>query len=168
MWEPFTFGILKSEIFLDRFLNQGFTFVEAAWAGIPQISWQSVVIGDPLATANYRNPTAYEAWVFGNTGTTPDADPAASFDGDYDLDGLANGLEYAFGLNPNVEDSDSTNRPEFTGTSGDKTITFTLVDPVPPDLSIIAEMSSTLEPESWSSIATRTSSGNLVRLRNSR
>lgn len=160
VWEPFTFGILKSEIFLDRFHNEGFTFVEAAWAAILQISWQSVVIGDPLATASFRESTDYEQWVFAGTGTTPDADDTAGFEGDYEGDGLANGLEYTLGLNPDLRDSASDRLPEFTLSSGDKVVSFTLEDPVPPNLEIIVEMSVTLEPGSWNTVATRSSTGN--------
>lgn len=159
VWEPFTFGLLKSEIFLDRFMNQGFTFVEAAWAGILQISWQSVVIGDPLATAAFRTSTDYETWVFGNTGTTPDADATASFDGDYDEDGLTNGIEYTLALDPTASDVNSVKLPEFTLSSGDKIIAFTLADPVPSNVEVIVEMTPTLDPGDWTTIATRSSGG---------
>ncbi|PXA03743.1 hypothetical protein DDZ13_10635 [Coraliomargarita sinensis] len=159
VWEPFTFGILKSEIFLDRFYNQGFTYVEAAWAAILQISWQSVVIGDPLATASFRASSEYESWVYAGTGTTPDVEVTAGFDDDYDLDGLENGLEYTLALNPDASDVNSNKLPEFTLSSENKVVTFTLADPVPTNLDITVEMSPSLEPGSWTIIATRGSGG---------
>lgn len=105
VWEPFTFGIMKSEIFLDRFLNDGFTFVEAAWCAIPQISWQTVVIGDPLAKATVTTASSYDAWIFAQTGTTPDVDPSTGFTEDFEDDGIANGLELALLGNPTQADT---------------------------------------------------------------
>ncbi|WP_428388316.1 dockerin type I domain-containing protein [Mucisphaera sp.] len=57
VYEPFTFGVADNELMIPRFLLDGvgafpgMTWVEAAWAGIPYLSWQNVVLGDPLATA---------------------------------------------------------------------------------------------------------------------
>ncbi len=159
VWEPLTYGISRSEIFIDRFYNQGYTFVEAAWASILQLSWQTVVIGDPLATATITNATPYELWVFGARGTTPDIDNQALVSADPDLDTIDNGLEYVLGLNPNQADNETGqlpvliygNEPEFT---------FITANPIPSDTSIIVEVSEALEEENWTTIGTRGADGN--------
>lgn len=49
VFEPFSFAVADNEILFDAFLNRGLTWAEAAWTAIPVLSWQHVVIGDPLA-----------------------------------------------------------------------------------------------------------------------
>ncbi len=49
VWEPFTFGVPLNQPMLNNFYNNGLTWVEAAWSGQLTASWQTVVIGDPLA-----------------------------------------------------------------------------------------------------------------------
>ncbi|WP_206754373.1 hypothetical protein [Lentimonas sp. CC19] len=159
VWEPFTIGILKSEIFLDRFLNQGFTYVEAAWASILQLSWQSVVLGDPLATATVVTASPYEQWIFSNTGVTPDINTEATFETDLDIDGLSNGIEYLLDLDPSSSDTDSSNLPKLLIEDGDQRFTFTLTDPVPTATTVSVEMSTTLAVDDWTTIATRSSEG---------
>ncbi len=51
VWEPFTFAVPRNERFLNGFFYQGLTWVEAAWSSIQVISWQNLVLGDPLAVA---------------------------------------------------------------------------------------------------------------------
>lgn len=51
VFEPFTLGVNEADILLDRFLDGELTFVEAAFASIPFISGNSIIIGDPLARA---------------------------------------------------------------------------------------------------------------------
>jgi uncharacterized protein (TIGR03790 family) len=46
-WEPFLGLTAHFDIFLDRLLK-GYTLAEAAWMATPALSWQNVVIGDPL------------------------------------------------------------------------------------------------------------------------
>ena len=159
VWEPLTIGILKSEIFLDRFLNQGFTYVEAAWASILQLSWQSVVIGDPLATAMVVTASDYEQWIFSNSGVTPDINTEAAFETDLDIDGLSNGIEYLLDLDPSNSDTNSPNLPKLLIEDGDQLFTFTLVDPVPTGTTVTVEMSTTLAVDDWTTIATRSSEG---------
>jgi len=48
VWEPLTFAVGDNEILYDRMLNRGWTFVEAAYASLPVLSWQNIVVGDPL------------------------------------------------------------------------------------------------------------------------
>lgn len=47
--EPFSFTTPDTLPLAANFLLGDLTFVEAAWSAIPAISWQQVVIGDPLA-----------------------------------------------------------------------------------------------------------------------
>ena len=49
VFEPFSFAVADNEILLESFLNRGLTWAEAAWSAIPVLSWQHVVLGDPLA-----------------------------------------------------------------------------------------------------------------------
>ena len=50
-WEPFAFSLSDNEAFVDNFLFGGLSWVESAWTGIPWLSWQQIVFGDPLAEA---------------------------------------------------------------------------------------------------------------------
>ncbi|MEO1237244.1 MAG: hypothetical protein AAFX76_10700 [Planctomycetota bacterium] len=50
-FEPFTLGVNEADILLDRFLSGEFTFVEAAFASVPFVSGNTIVLGDPLARA---------------------------------------------------------------------------------------------------------------------
>jgi len=159
VWEPFTFGISRSEIFLDRFLNQGFTYVEAAWASILQLSWQTVVLGDPLATATVTTASPYDQWIFSNTGVTPDINGSATFDTELDLDGLSNGIEYLLDLDPGNSDTNSQNLPKLLIEDGDQFFVFTLADPVPTEATVSVEMSTTLAANDWTTIATRSQAG---------
>lgn len=47
--EPFTFPVADNVIMMVRMLTGGVSWAEAAWAALPVISWQNIVIGDPLA-----------------------------------------------------------------------------------------------------------------------
>jgi hypothetical protein len=49
VWEPFAWGVPDSEFLARRFLLGDLTWAEAAWSAMPVLSWQSVVVGDPLA-----------------------------------------------------------------------------------------------------------------------
>lgn len=50
VFEPFTSGVPRNAIFYDRMISRGWTFAEAAYASMQMLSWQTVVVGDPLAT----------------------------------------------------------------------------------------------------------------------
>jgi hypothetical protein len=50
VWEPFAHTVANNEMILTNVLFNNLTFVEAAWSSIPWISWQQIVVGDPLAT----------------------------------------------------------------------------------------------------------------------
>ncbi len=50
VWEPFSFSLPNNEPLMVNFLVNRRTWAEAAWSSLPTLSWQSIVIGDPLAT----------------------------------------------------------------------------------------------------------------------
>jgi hypothetical protein len=159
VWEPYTIGIPRSAIFLDRFLNRGWTYVEAAWASMLQLSWCVVVIGDPLATANITQADAYDSWIFGQTGTTPDVDATSAFNADFETDGLFNGLEYVLGLDTTEADANSPRIPSIQGSTGNFAFQFTGADPFPENLILNVEATDDLTVADWPVIATRDSSG---------
>ena len=49
VWEPFSFSAADNVLLLDAFLNRGMTFAEAAYSSLQVLSWQQIVVGDPLA-----------------------------------------------------------------------------------------------------------------------
>lgn len=159
VWEPYTLGIPRSEIFLDRFLNQGFTYVEAAWASILQLSWQIVVIGDPLATATVTQAAPFDLWIFEQTGTTPDVDSDTAFTADFEGDGLTNGLEYTFDLSATTTDTNSATLPSISGTAGNFTYQFTAAEPFPENVILSIEATDELTVQNWPIIASRASDG---------
>ena len=50
VFEPFASSVADNAILYDRMLLRGWTFAEAAYASLPYLSWQNIVVGDPLAT----------------------------------------------------------------------------------------------------------------------
>lgn len=60
VWEPFTSSVARNAYLLKNYLQGGRTWVESAWSGIRYLSWQNVVLGDPLAVASFgtREPAA--------------------------------------------------------------------------------------------------------------
>lgn len=51
-WEPFVFSISDTNVLLQNFMYNNLSWAEAAWASMPVLSWQQVVLGDALATAS--------------------------------------------------------------------------------------------------------------------
>ena len=49
VYEPFSFAVPDNEYLLVNFLVNRMSWAEAAWSSIPVLSWQHVVLGDPLA-----------------------------------------------------------------------------------------------------------------------
>lgn len=47
VYEPYLGLLTRPDIFFDRLLK-GYTLAEAAWMATPALSWQNVVLGDPL------------------------------------------------------------------------------------------------------------------------
>ncbi len=50
VWEPFSLSVPDNEQLVNTFLLGNMTWVEAAYAALPALSWQQIVVGDPLAT----------------------------------------------------------------------------------------------------------------------
>jgi len=48
VYEPYLSYTPNVAVFLARWMANGFTFGEAAWAAQPVLSWQTTVVGDPL------------------------------------------------------------------------------------------------------------------------
>ena len=77
VYEPFASNLARSAILLDNFLVRGLSWAEAAWSSIPFLSWQQVVLGDPLAVAAFDLDAS----------TTTDAS------GNYRVDGVSSGRQ---------------------------------------------------------------------------
>jgi tetratricopeptide (TPR) repeat protein len=54
--EPYIQFTPNVEAFLARWILNGFTFGQAAWAAQPALSWQTTVIGDPLYCPFGKSP----------------------------------------------------------------------------------------------------------------
>ena len=54
--EPYLAGTPDVGTFLGRLLIFGFNFAEAAYASQPALSWQTIIIGDPLYRPGGKNP----------------------------------------------------------------------------------------------------------------
>ena len=66
VYEPFAATLADNELLLDEFLFGDLTWVEAAWASTPYLSWQQIMVGDPLATAQVvPEPGAAVAFLLG-------------------------------------------------------------------------------------------------------
>jgi uncharacterized protein (TIGR03790 family) len=57
--EPYLDGVVRPQILFPAYL-QGFTLAEAFYLAIPRLSWQTVVVGDPLARIAARLPAPAE------------------------------------------------------------------------------------------------------------
>ena len=53
--EPYLLGSIRPEILFPAYLA-GFNLAEAFYLSVPSLSWQTIVIGDPLCAAVPRNP----------------------------------------------------------------------------------------------------------------
>ncbi len=49
-WEPFAPTVPDNEWLIQNLFINELSFVEAAWSSLPFLSWQQIVLGDPLAT----------------------------------------------------------------------------------------------------------------------
>ncbi len=97
VWEPFAFSVADNEYLLTHFFLHGMTWAEAAWSSVPYLSWQQLVLGDPLATVQLLSGDAdgdhdvdgadFLLWQQ-NYGTQMNATlEEGDFDGDGDVDG---------------------------------------------------------------------------------
>lgn len=83
VYEPFTFGVADNTYLILKMLQDegggytggAYSWVEAAWASIPYLSWQNLVLGDPLATISVTEV---------NLGDVP---------GDFDLNAFIDGRD---------------------------------------------------------------------------
>lgn len=73
VWEPFTFTLPDNEFLMTGMLNNGLTWAEAAYTSIPALSWQHVVLGDPLGKPAIVNDAGL---------------PKGDLNGDGNVDGL--------------------------------------------------------------------------------
>ncbi len=48
VYEPFTFSVGDNAVLMERMFVSGWTFAESAYACLPLLSWQNIVVGDPL------------------------------------------------------------------------------------------------------------------------
>ena len=99
--------------------------------------------------------SAYEQWIFDHAGSTADVNGVLAFDADFDADGLPNGYEYILGLDPRVSDTDSPRKLNFQLMEDRATLSLTLAASYMASVTIRLQSSDTLEPGSWSTIATR-------------
>lgn len=97
VWEPFASTVADNEFLLSNFFLGGLSWAEAAWSSLPYLSWQQLVIGDPLATVRLLSGDAdgdhdvdgadFLLWQR-HYGTIAGADVSqGDFDGDGDVDG---------------------------------------------------------------------------------
>jgi len=102
VFEPFTFSMTDNEWLLPRMLVDQMTWIEAAYASFPGLSWQQIAVGDPLASyvavidqkgdcdANALvNNDDWDEWVAcvtGPDGTAADGCQCADADADGDVD----------------------------------------------------------------------------------
>jgi hypothetical protein len=49
VYEPFSFSLADSQFLSRNFLLGRLTWAEAAYTAVPCLSWQQIVVGDPLA-----------------------------------------------------------------------------------------------------------------------
>ena len=61
VYEPYLSATPNVAAFFGRWIANGFTFGEAAWAAQPVLSWQTTVVGDPLYRPFGREPSALHA-----------------------------------------------------------------------------------------------------------
>jgi len=63
VFEPFSFAVANEDIYLTDLLLSGRTWAEAAYDSIFQLSWQNLVLGDPLATFSIIPEPSALAWL---------------------------------------------------------------------------------------------------------
>ncbi|HTX22770.1 MAG TPA: TIGR03790 family protein [Candidatus Aquilonibacter sp.] len=68
VYEPYLGGTPNVAVFLARWMAEGLTFGEAAWAAQPFLSWQTTVIGDPLYRPFAKSPQLLHAELLNRPG----------------------------------------------------------------------------------------------------
>jgi uncharacterized protein (TIGR03790 family) len=61
VYEPYLSATPNVAAFLARWIADGFTFGETAWAAQPALSWQTTVVGDPLYRPFAKEPSELHA-----------------------------------------------------------------------------------------------------------
>lgn len=51
VWEPFAGTVAQNRYLVPNWFDNDLAWIEAAWSSLPFVSWQQIVIGDPLARA---------------------------------------------------------------------------------------------------------------------
>lgn len=102
VYEPFSFSVFDNEFLMYNMLVKGRTFAEAAYTAMPALSWQHIVVGDPLGrfldvvdqwgdcnadgTVDDADTQHFVDCITGVPGTVGPACECADFDGDGDID----------------------------------------------------------------------------------
>jgi hypothetical protein len=61
VFEPFAATLPDNEFIVENFILGDLTWAEAAWSSTPWLSWQQLVVGDPLARADVVVPEPHSA-----------------------------------------------------------------------------------------------------------
>ncbi|MEM7387280.1 MAG: hypothetical protein AAF514_20270, partial [Verrucomicrobiota bacterium] len=100
----FTFAVARDSLIIDRFFFTDLSWVEAAWSSIQVLSWQNIVLGDPLARARVKRLPFVS--LEGSTGLFENDAPQLSFTVKVDrvleaplpvrlnFRGMTNGIDY--------------------------------------------------------------------------
>ncbi len=102
VFEPFTFTLADNEFLFVNMLVRHMTWGEAAYTALPALSWQDIVVGDPLASyasivsllgdcdadidVDSADTTSFVDCLDGPDGGVPNGCKCADFDGDGDID----------------------------------------------------------------------------------
>ncbi len=62
-YEPFADGMVFNRVMFPTY-QVGYSFIDAAYLGMPYLAWQNVVIGDPLCTIAWSKQTLPDSTVF--------------------------------------------------------------------------------------------------------
>jgi hypothetical protein len=106
VWEPFTFSLPDNEFMMTNMLVNGLTWGEAAYTSLPVLSWQHVVVGDPLGKPTILNDPGLPKGDFNGDGRVDGLDIA------WYTDVVVNGLANYHATFP---DLDPIARGDFTG-----------------------------------------------------
>ncbi|MFZ2324641.1 MAG: hypothetical protein WAV89_13205 [Ignavibacteriaceae bacterium] len=64
--EPFTDGIIRDGVMFSAY-QVGYSFIDAAYMGMPYLAWQNVVVGDPLTTIAWGKQTLTQNLTWSGT-----------------------------------------------------------------------------------------------------
>lgn len=105
VWEPFTFSLCDVSAIVQNFYLGNLTFAEAAYTALPVLSWQQIVLGDPLARVRRTSDDSDADTVPDHLDNCPAN--ANSDQADLDGDGVGNACDNCIAVpNPLQEDCD--------------------------------------------------------------